>query len=137
METWMHDEIERAFKELFELIAGDLVVHVTAGGTQTNLLTIMDDAWYGEGLILDQAGIRDTNSRDLCFHKAYLTAAGVSLQPTDHYLINGERWDYQEDIAIKNALNPLSGIQEIVVIRVRRSVELDGTTAGSTWEFSP
>jgi len=137
METWMRDAIADAFAEVWELIAGDLVTHVTTGGTQTPLLTIMDDAMVGEGMLFDPAGIRDQNSRDLCFLKTYLTANSVSIEPTDHYLINGERWDYVENVPLKDATNPLGGIQDVVIVRVRRAAELNHSDAGTNWGFSP
>lgn len=135
METWMHDAIEAAFSEVWDLIAGDLVTHVTKDAVETQLLTIMDDAFVGEGMVFDPAGIRDINSRDLCFLKSYLAANGVTVEPTDYYKISGERWDYVENVPIKDALNPLGGIQNIIVVRVRRAVELEQSTAGSTWGF--
>lgn len=135
METYMHDAIASAFAEVWGLIAGDSVTHVTSSDEETQLLTIMDDTLVGEGMLFDPAGIRDQDSRDLCFLKSYLSSCGVAIEPTDHFQINGERWDYVENAPIKDALNPLGGIQDIIVVRVRRAVELEHSDAGSDWGF--
>lgn len=135
METWLYNAIRDEFERVWELIAGDLVTHVTKIGTETQLLTIMDDALVGEGLLFDAAGIRDHNTRDLCFLKSYLTANSVTILPTDHFKINGERWDFSEDMPIKDALNPLGGVQDIIIVRVRRATELDHSDTVSNWGF--
>ena len=135
MDQWMRNDIASAFEEVWDLIAGDLVTHVTEGSVETQLLTIMDDALVGEGLLVDSAGISDRHSRDLCFLKTYLSANGVSIVATDHFLIDGERWDFVEEVPIKNAANPIGGIQDVVIVRVRRAVELEHSDAGSEWGF--
>ena len=129
----MQQDISDAFAEVWDLIAGDIVVQVKADASQKTLLTIMDDTLQGEGVAIDPDGLRERGLRDLCFHTGYLADQGTSIEVTDYFLIGGERWDFVEFIPIKRAINALGGIQDQVLVRLRLADTLEHSAADAAF----
>ena len=129
------DRISDAIAAGWTMVAGDAVTHVTASGTQTQLLTVKVDVSannkYSEGLSVDNAGVMLDEAMELTFLSSYLASKHVTLDVTDHFLINSDRWDYVKEAPIMAFQVPIAGIHNIVTVYVRRAVEQIQSTAGS------
>ena len=108
---------------------------------QKQLLTIAYDYDTGnkfsKGLEIDNAGAMLHDSRQLTFLSSYLDSQLVDIHDIDYWLINGERWDFIEEAPIQTALVPIAGIHNIIVVSVRKAIELiqtDTVTGGFTFE---
>ena len=125
-------QVQAAIAEGWTLMAGDPVTHVTAAGQETNLLTIKYDVPTGdkqaEGLEIDNAGMLLGDAQNLCFLTSYLDAMDVTLEETDHWLINEERWDYAMDAPIQRALVPIAGIHSLIMVTIRKAAELNSAS---------
>lgn len=129
------DRIEAALKKGFDVLAGDLITIINEDQTEVNVLSILYDLDEGDGLMLDQAGMRAIGIREVIFLKEYLDAQGVTLLPTKRFRIDGDLWDFYEDESIQLKVVPIGGAHNIAVCRLRRSAEEDQSTAGSSWGF--
>ena len=85
---------------------------------------------------MDKGGIKDSDVREAIISKLELTSKQIVINVADHFIIESERWDFSEHDKLQTKLVPISGIHNIVRIRLRRAVELNRTQAGSsfTWE---
>ena len=133
-------QIESALEQAFEIVAGDNLIHVDAAGVQAPVTTIMYDTTTlvdrkERGLEIVAAGLQSHGVRELIFLKAWLEADNVSILPTSYFLIAGERWDLIEDAAIAEANVPLAGIQNLLIVQVRKATEINASqpAAGVIW----
>ena len=118
---------------MFDLLAGDTVIHVTKANVKTTLYAIMYD-WdeaRAESLVVDEAGIRNENERFLLFENSYLTSKSVTINPTDTFEIDSEIWQLSTKQAIRKRMVPLAGIQNITLVNIRKAVELNTDLTGS------
>ena len=123
---------------MFDLLAGDTVVHVTKANKKTTLLAIMYD-WEearAESLIADVAGVRNENERFLLFENQYLTTKGVDIKPTDTFEIDSELWQLSTKTIIRKKLVPIAGIHDFTLVNVRKAVELNTDLTG-TISYTP
>jgi hypothetical protein len=104
-----------------------------------SLLTIAYDYETGnrfaEGLDIDNAGSRLHDAREMTFLSTYLTAQGVDLSEISYWLINGERWDFIVEAPVQTALVPIAGIHNLVVLSVRKAIELEQTQPSGSFTF--
>jgi hypothetical protein len=135
------DQIDRATAALergWYLVSGDVIQYVSPDGVTTGLIcTMYDDERESQpGLVVDKAGVRSQCERELVFLKTYLAARNVTLNPGGGYfVIDGKRWDFTKNEQIKEAQVPIAGIQSIIVVRVRRAVELNQSAADAEFAF--
>lgn len=131
-------KIRAGFARMFDLLAGDTVVHVTKASKKTTLLAIMYD-WEearAESLIADVAGVRNENERFLLFENQYLTTKGVDIKPTDTFEIDSELWQLSTKTIIRKKLVPIAGIHDFTLVNVRKAVELNTDLTG-TISYTP
>ncbi len=135
-------EMADALDEGFELVANDPVTWVDSGDKETDLLCQLEDllipsttAKVLEGVQSDQAGWRSGALRKATFTKRRLAEKQVALDPSGHFVIADERWDICDGEPILEALVPLAGIQNLVQVVIRRSVELNNTVPGTEFTY--
>jgi hypothetical protein len=132
-------EIKDGLEQALTLLSGDAVTHVTAAGKETSLLTLRYDvaasSKYAEGMKIDNAGLMLDEAQEMSFLTSYLAAQKVTLDVTDHWLINGERWDYVKDAPLLVNQVPIVGIHNIVTVYVRKAVELNASTGSGEFTF--
>lgn len=142
-------EIAAALEEGFELLfteegqpTGDEMLWVDENGIQTQLIGATEDllrpatrATVREGVQLDGAGWTSGALRLLTFLKKHLADKAVTISPSGYFLIAGERWDICDEEPVLEALVPLAGIQNLMQVVVRRSVELNSTVAGTEFVY--
>lgn len=131
-------KILAGFARMFDLLAGDTVVHVTKANKKTTLLTIMYD-WEearAESLIADVAGVRNENERFLLFENQYLTTKSVTIAPTDTFEIDNEVWQLSTKTIIRKKLVPIAGIHDFTLVNIRKAVELNTDLTG-TISYTP
>ena len=131
-------DVASALDEVYEILAGDAVTHVNNESLVENeFYCVMEDYIRvgNEAYTVDAAGIRDTNIRTLTVWKSVLTDLGLVFSPSDWFLIDGERWDYNEKDNISNAIVPIAGVQNLIQIRLRKAVELNASSVEEefTW----
>lgn len=129
------DRIEAAFQKGYDVLAGDYVQYVAPDDTTYDLLTIMEDVERNEGLQIDEVGLRSGGIRELLFLRDYLDAQSVVFEPDGHFVILGERWDFVEKLPIQDHINSVGGIHNLVLVWVRRAVELNQSQSGSSWGY--
>ncbi len=134
-------QIASAIEQAFEIVAGDPVTHVDGSGVQTSLVMIQFDTTVlvdrqERGLEIGSDGMLSHGVRELVFLKSDLAAASVTIGPTSYFLIGTERWDLIEDAAIQEATVPLAGIQNLLIVQVRRATELNTSevAAEAIWQ---
>jgi hypothetical protein len=135
-------EIDAAFTELFDVLAGDPVTAVDAEGTETDLVGMRwepdsEASRVFEGLKIDAAGMQDQQERNVLFLKSYLAEQEVDIVPTMSFLIDGERWDLAEGRPIRRDLAPLGGWQGLLMITIRKAVEINKSATGTTFTYEP
>ena len=121
-------------------MAGDKITHVSAAtGIATELTCMLYDSLIEakEGISVDKGGIKDGDVREVVITKAELTGKSVTINVADHFINEGERWDFSEKDKIQTKLVPIAGIHNIVRIRLRRAVELNHTQNGSSFAWEP
>ena len=126
-------KIRNGISRMFDLLAGDTVIHVTKANVKTTLYAIMYD-WdeaRAESLVVDEAGIRNENERFLLFENSYLTSKSVTINPADTFEIDSEIWQLSTKQAIRKRMVPLAGIQNITLVNIRKAVELNTDLTGS------
>jgi hypothetical protein len=132
--------INAAFeKGLFDTLAGDYVTYVSPSGVQyPNLLCIMYNLKLQriQGLIVDEAGVRDQVTIEILFSKARLDKAGVTIDPAGYWIIDGKQYDFAKGEEIKTKLNPVGGLHNLLSVRVRESAELIHTEPEASWGFN-
>lgn len=131
-------KIKAGFARMFDLLAGDTVVHVTKANKKTTLLAIMYD-WEearAESLIADVAGVRNENERFLLFENQYLTTKSVTIAPTDTFEIDNEVWQLSTKTIIRKKLVPIAGIHDFTLVNIRKAVELNTDLTG-TISYTP
>lgn len=131
-------KIQNGISRMFDLLAGDTVIHVTKAGVKTTVYAIMYD-WdeaRAESLVVDEAGVRNENERYLLFENSYLASKSVTILPTDTFEINSELWQMSTKQPILKKLVPLAGIHDLTLITVRKAVELNTDLAG-TISYTP
>ena len=127
-----------ALDEVYDILAGDAVTHVDSDTLiETEFYCVMEDYVRvgNEAFTVDAAGIRDVNIRTLTVWKNLITDLGLVFSPSDWFLIDGERWDYNEKDNISTAIVPIAGVQNLLQIRLRKSVELNASSVEEefTW----
>ena len=128
LDNYQIQQIREGFERGYSLIAGDAITHVSGStGKQTTLLAIGYDT-EKQGLVVDGGGLRAKNTREWIFLSTYLEANKVTLSETDWFLIAGERWDYLEDAPIQRAVVPIAGVHSLIIVTLRRAVELEQTS---------
>lgn len=131
-------KIQNGISRMFDMLAGDTVVHATKAGVKTTIYAIMYD-WEearAESLVVDEAGIRDENERYLLFENSYLTSKSVTIKPTDTFEINNELWQMSVKQPIRKKLVPLAGIHNVTLVNIRKAVELNTDLTG-TISYTP
>jgi hypothetical protein len=139
------DAFDAAMADLFDLVAppGSTRTQVTAvdeDGTETTVRAIFWSTTASadqEGLEIDAAGMRNQETITALFFKGDLDAAGLTIGPTLHFLIDGERWDLNEDEMIQDKMVPLDGCHNLVQVILRKAVELNKSVAGSEFTYGP
>lgn len=139
MDTQLAIDVEQAIDQVHAILAGDVVTHVDSETlVETEFTCVMEDYIRvgSEALTIDAAGIRDINIRNLTIWKNVTTPLGITFKASDWFLIDGERWDYNEKDDIATARVPICGVQSLITIRIRRAVELNSTLVGEefTWQ---
>ena len=130
LDEYQIQQIREGFERGYRLIAGDTVVHVNgSNGKQTTVLAIAYDQGTKEGLSIDDGGMLNKGVRDVLFLTSYLAANGITLVETDWFLIDGERWDFLEDAPIQRAVVPIAGIHNLILVSLRRAIELKQTSS--------
>ena len=125
-------KIRDGLSRMFALLAGDTVTHITKAGVRTQLLSIMWD-WdqaRAEGLVIDEAGIRNQNERFLLFEKTYLTSKSVTISATDTYEIDSELWQMSDSTPIVTRTVPICGVHNLIQVTIRKAVELNTDATG-------
>lgn len=131
-------KIQNGISRMFDMLAGDTVVHVTKAGAKTTIYAIMYD-WEearAESLVVDEAGIRDGNERYLLLENSYLASKSVTIKPTDTFEINNELWQMSVKQPIRKKLVPLAGIHNVTLVNIRKAVELNTDLTG-TISYTP
>ena len=132
-------QIAAAICEAVTMLAEDKITHVSSeSGVSTEITCLLYDSLIEakEGIKVDKGGVKDGDVREAIISKLELTSKQVVISVADHFIIESERWDFSEHDKLQTKLVPISGIHNIVRIRLRRAVELNRTEAGSsfTWE---
>ncbi len=132
MRDQTRSSLERVTRKGWEFQAGETVTAVDPDGVEHELQTIdvPKDSISGQGIAIDQAGIRDQAQRYLRFHQSYLSQQGIELTPAWHFMIDGERWDPSKDAAIET-------YRFTVRISIRKSVELNSSANVSEFTYEP
>ena len=73
---------------------------------------------------MDEGGLLDKGVRQILFLTSYLEAQKVALTEMDWFKIGGDRWDFVEDAPIQRAVVPIAGVHSLIIVTVRRAVEL-------------
>ena len=134
------EQIANAIEGAVTLLADDEITHVSADtGVSTEITSMLYDSLIEakEGIRVDKGGIRDQDIREVVISKAELAAKEITINVADHFIIEGERWDFSEKDKIQTRLVPILGIHNIVRIRLRRAVEINKTLGGESFEWEP
>lgn len=131
------DRVDAALKKGYDTLAGDELIHVTSEGVQTQLLVLMYDLEFDrrEGLVVQSVGVMNDGIRELIFLKHYLATEGVVLEPTDHWIIDSERWDFIPNNPIMEAIVPMGGLHNMVVCWVTRAAAINQTAQSAEWSW--
>ena len=129
--------IDAAFdKGIWGTLAGDHVTFVDGSGKQhPNILCMVYNLKieHKPGLIVDEAGLREQETIEIMFSKKILVAAGLfPLDVAGYWIIDGIRFDFAEAMEVLDKQNPVGGLHNLVVVRVRQAAELNQTVAGVT-----
>jgi hypothetical protein len=127
--------LRAAIEQAWYARKGSAVMHVTAAGVQTQLTVPVYDLSMNdsdaEGLTIGSAGIQPETTYEMVLLDSYLATRHVSILPTDHYLIAGERYDPIEKEPIQERVVPEGDVNCLIVLRIRRAVELNSSTSGT------
>lgn len=130
--------LRRQYRRMFADTAGDTVTHVTASGTTTDIPAWIWDAEGSlPGVEIDSAGPHNEGHSLVMFHREILAESGVVLVPTDHYLLDGERWDLAKGKAIREKLVPIGGIHALALVVLRPAVERNTGSDGTDFSWQP
>jgi hypothetical protein len=135
-------EVRAALEEVGNIISGDPVTLVDPSGdepVEIDLICIMEDlaatdtAAKDDGVRSDEAGWKVGSVKRLTFWKSHLAENQATIDPSKHFMIGGVRYDLRDKEPIRDSVVPLAGIQNLLEVIVRKSVELNSSTSG---EFS-
>jgi len=127
--------IDSALLKGYDFSAGD-VVTIVDGENRYDVTCINYDLEAIEGLEVASMGLANDGAREVVFTKRDITAGPGSLLPTMWFEINGERWDFRESAKIQDAVVPLGGLQNLIVVQLTKAAELNKTNAQASWEWS-
>ena len=133
-------QIAAAICEAVTMLAEDKMTHVSAdSGVSTEITCLLYDSLIEakEGIKVDKGGVKDGDVREAIISKLELTSKQVAISVADHFIIESERWDFSEHDKLQTKLVPISGIHNIVRIRLRRAVELNRTQDGGSFGWEP
>jgi hypothetical protein len=137
-------EIGAAFEDVYEFLAGDAMTLIDPDAEDDEGIDLVGIRWEPdtdrstfEGLEIDAAGMRNQEERNVLFLKSYLVTKQATIVPTKHFLINGDRWDFAKDKPIRTELAPLGGWQGLLMVTIRKAVELNKSTAGTEFTYAP
>lgn len=130
--------ISAAYDTLFATMAGDNVTYISPTGISTDLICILYNLKFEHkpGLIIDLGGLREQDELEMLFSTNILNAANVTLDVAGYWMIDGVRYDFAEKEPIKEKLNPVGGLQNLVSCRVRLSAEINQTETGAVWSLN-
>lgn len=132
----MYDDIEILTVDDDAYTALGFEVGVNAASPGMPILTgLMCDRWTEDGLVIDDAGEKDQNKRELYFLKDDLAALGVTITVEGYFLKDGERWDFSPGEPICEHLVPICGIHNMVGMKIRKAVELNNASPGGAWGY--
>jgi len=137
---YQKEQIANAISGAVTLLADDKITHVSSDtGGSTKITGLLYDSLIEakEGIKVDRGGIRDQDIREFLITKAELSGKSVTISAADHFIIDGERWDFSEKDKIQTRLVPILGIHNIVRIRLRRAVEINKTLGGESFAWEP
>lgn len=156
MTPYQLQKITSGLEKGFYTMAGDYITYVAPDGTQTpNLLCMISDVYNREGIEFIEAGIQNEGAREVSFLKSALATLGVRILPAGYFIdqpdgeiavisgepVTGERWDFEGKDNIQDKTNPIGGLHNMLVVRIRRSEELNqsrtGTDFAYNWEATP
>ena len=106
------------------------------GGASVDLPVIQYDLAHEEGLGIDHNGLKDGGVREMLFRKSDLATAGVDFDVNGNFTINGETWNFAEDEPIQDTIVPIANIHSLILVRVRRGVEVNSTEADADFTYS-
>ena len=133
-------QIAAAICEAVTMLAEDKITHVSSeSGVSTEITCLLYDSLIEakEGIKVDKGGVKDGDVREAIISKLELTSKQVVISVADHFIIESERWDFSEHDKLQTKLVPISGIHNIVRIRLRRAVELNRTQDGGSFGWEP
>jgi len=133
--------IDAAFdKGIWGTLAGDYATFVSSTGVRyQNILCLNYNLKIESkpGLIVDEAGLRDQEIVELMFSKKILNSLKIlPLDVAGYWLIDGVRYDFAKKMEVLDKQNPVGGLHNFVVVRVRQSAELNQTEPGSQWGYN-
>ena len=137
---YQKEQIANAISGAVTLLAEDKITHVSSDtGVSTEITCLLYDSLIEakEGIKVDRGGIRDQDIREVVIAKSELAGKNVTIRAADHFMIEGERWDFAEKDKIQTRLVPILGIHNIVRIRLRRAVEINKTLGGESFAWQP
>jgi hypothetical protein len=130
------DKIQRGLKKAHDLLAGDVITHVSAAtAIETEILCIFSslDQESFKGLQADHSGILDNAIYEVQFEKLSLDAANIEINPADWFIKDGKRLEFAKSEDIKEYVVPICAIHNFIIVRLVDSVQINHTTSGDTW----
>jgi len=124
--------VEAALERGFRFMAGDPATYTDPEGEEHELIGMREDVDTSdnEGLLIGPSGMRLIELEKLTFLTADLEAAGVTLQVSGHFTLDGYRYDFAKDKPILAHQVPIAGIQNVVTVRLRRATERKAAQSG-------
>lgn len=133
------DLVTNALFEVHEILFGDVLIAVDTEGNQKSFNCLSEDfvRVSSDHIALDNAGIRDIEVKTIVAHKRHLADQSISLDATLYFIdADGRRWDYSEEDMIARDIVPIDGSQCLVQFRLRKSEEVNRTSADTEFSWS-
>jgi hypothetical protein len=134
-------EMDAAFTDLFRQLAGDPITTVGSDGQEAEFTGFRwepdSDTSPFEGLQIDASGMRDQQEDLWLLLKSDLAAKSWDLDATDHFIVDGKRWDLSKDKPTRRSLAPLGGWQGLIMITIREAVEINKSATGTAFTYEP
>lgn len=136
----MRDAIKDSARRISDKVWANAkpIIYVAPDGTQTTIhaLRWTETQNWAEGVEIDSTGIQDEEVMQVSLNAAELTELGVEIDAAGHFLIDGLRWDFDDERPIRRETAPVTDDNRIGVW-LRRAEALRRTESVSTWGFEP